>query len=184
MSLKIQDRIETIAGAIALGEASDAERREYREHISTCRQCLNSWAANAKSSASHRPSRRRAKRNLGAGYSGRRAGARKGAVAVLRYGLALPARRLRFIRRSRCWSQIAPRSWRPHFRTPSLWIQRRHTLSYRNNARRNAQTCAPRRSAFDRAAQCRPNFARTGCGAGSRSAAGNAKCASRKISLT
>ncbi len=38
----MHDRIETIAGAIALGEASDAERREYREHISSCTDCLNS----------------------------------------------------------------------------------------------------------------------------------------------
>ena len=35
------DRIESLAGAIALGEATDAERTEYREHISMCAQCLN-----------------------------------------------------------------------------------------------------------------------------------------------
>lgn len=33
--------IEAIAGAIALGEATDEERREYREHIAGCPQCLN-----------------------------------------------------------------------------------------------------------------------------------------------
>lgn len=30
-----------LAGAIALGEASEDERREYREHVATCPQCLN-----------------------------------------------------------------------------------------------------------------------------------------------
>lgn len=34
------DRIESLAGAIALGEATDAERREYREHLSSCESCL------------------------------------------------------------------------------------------------------------------------------------------------
>lgn len=34
------DRIEAIAGAIALGEASDAERLEYREHLTQCASCL------------------------------------------------------------------------------------------------------------------------------------------------
>lgn len=38
------DRIETIAGAIALGEATDNERTEYREHIATCAQCLNAFS--------------------------------------------------------------------------------------------------------------------------------------------
>jgi TonB family protein len=37
----VHDRIEAIAGAIALGEASDDERRQYREHIATCAKCLN-----------------------------------------------------------------------------------------------------------------------------------------------
>jgi len=37
----VHDRIESIAGAIALGEASDAERLEYREHIASCSACLN-----------------------------------------------------------------------------------------------------------------------------------------------
>lgn len=41
MNLNLHDRIETIAGAIALGEASDEERREYRAHISSCAQCLH-----------------------------------------------------------------------------------------------------------------------------------------------
>lgn len=40
MSVNIHDRIEAIAGAIALGEASDEERREYREHIAACMACL------------------------------------------------------------------------------------------------------------------------------------------------
>ena len=34
------DRIEAIAGAIALGEAGDEERREYREHLAGCASCL------------------------------------------------------------------------------------------------------------------------------------------------
>jgi TonB family protein len=37
----LHDRIEAIAGAIALGEATDEERREYREHIAKCRRCLS-----------------------------------------------------------------------------------------------------------------------------------------------
>lgn len=40
MSEKVHERIEAIAGAIALNEASDADRCEYREHIATCAQCL------------------------------------------------------------------------------------------------------------------------------------------------
>jgi TonB family protein len=39
----IHDRIEAIAGAIALGEASDEERCEYREHIASCAQCLHAF---------------------------------------------------------------------------------------------------------------------------------------------
>jgi TonB family protein len=39
--LKQHERIEALAGAIALGEATDGERREYREHIATCPQCLH-----------------------------------------------------------------------------------------------------------------------------------------------
>ncbi len=31
---------EILAGAIALGEAADAQRHLYREHLSTCRRCL------------------------------------------------------------------------------------------------------------------------------------------------
>ena len=31
---------EILAGAIALGEAGDAERNAYREHLSVCRRCL------------------------------------------------------------------------------------------------------------------------------------------------
>ena len=37
------DRIEAIAGAIALGEATDNQRTEYREHIATCARCLNAF---------------------------------------------------------------------------------------------------------------------------------------------
>lgn len=33
-------RVESLAGAIALGEASDAERDEYRRHIAACAPCL------------------------------------------------------------------------------------------------------------------------------------------------
>jgi hypothetical protein len=33
-------RAEILAGAIALGEASDAQRHEYREHLSICPHCL------------------------------------------------------------------------------------------------------------------------------------------------
>jgi TonB family protein len=40
----IHDRIEAIAGAIALGEATDDERREYREHVSLCARCLDAYA--------------------------------------------------------------------------------------------------------------------------------------------
>lgn len=40
MKIDIHDRIEAIAGAIALGEASDGERCEYRAHIASCSQCL------------------------------------------------------------------------------------------------------------------------------------------------
>lgn len=36
------DRVEAIAGAIALGEATDEERREYREHLVACSSCLQS----------------------------------------------------------------------------------------------------------------------------------------------
>ncbi|HKU66508.1 MAG TPA: TonB family protein [Candidatus Baltobacteraceae bacterium] len=41
MKSAVHDRIEAIAGAIALDEASDDERREYREHISSCPACLS-----------------------------------------------------------------------------------------------------------------------------------------------
>lgn len=41
MKSNVHDRVEAIAGAIALGEASDEERREYREHIASCSACLN-----------------------------------------------------------------------------------------------------------------------------------------------
>jgi len=34
------DQAEILAGAIALGEASDAERQSYRGHVSTCAACL------------------------------------------------------------------------------------------------------------------------------------------------
>lgn len=36
------DRAEVLAGAIALGEATDAERNEYRAHLSACQRCLTS----------------------------------------------------------------------------------------------------------------------------------------------
>jgi TonB family protein len=39
----VHDRIEAIAGAIALNEATDEERREYREHIASCAQCLEAF---------------------------------------------------------------------------------------------------------------------------------------------
>jgi len=39
---KTHQRAEIIAGAIALGEATDSERVEYREHIAACRACLES----------------------------------------------------------------------------------------------------------------------------------------------
>lgn len=42
MTLKFHERAESIAGAIALGEATDSERVEYREHIAGCRTCLES----------------------------------------------------------------------------------------------------------------------------------------------
>ena len=34
-------RAEVLAGAIALGEASDAEREHYRRHIAVCRRCVS-----------------------------------------------------------------------------------------------------------------------------------------------
>jgi len=34
------ERIETLAGAIALGEAAEGQRLEYREHIASCPDCL------------------------------------------------------------------------------------------------------------------------------------------------
>ena len=40
MNANIHDRIESIAGAIALGEADDAQRQEYRRHIADCALCL------------------------------------------------------------------------------------------------------------------------------------------------
>ena len=41
MREKLHQEIESIAGAIALGEATDADRRTYREHIASCADCLN-----------------------------------------------------------------------------------------------------------------------------------------------
>lgn len=41
MKTNLHERIETLAGAIALGEATDEERNEYREHIAGCAECLN-----------------------------------------------------------------------------------------------------------------------------------------------
>ncbi len=37
----LHKNIEILAGAIALGEATDADRREYREHIAHCAECLD-----------------------------------------------------------------------------------------------------------------------------------------------
>ncbi|MBV9271080.1 MAG: TonB family protein [Candidatus Eremiobacteraeota bacterium] len=42
MKPKSHERAEIIAGAIALGEATDTERVEYREHIAACPPCLES----------------------------------------------------------------------------------------------------------------------------------------------
>lgn len=42
MKEQLHHEIEALAGAIALGEAGDADRRRYREHISGCAQCLQS----------------------------------------------------------------------------------------------------------------------------------------------
>ncbi len=41
MNCPLRARIESIGGAVALGEATDEERREYREHIATCAPCLS-----------------------------------------------------------------------------------------------------------------------------------------------
>lgn len=41
MKTNLHERIEVLAGAIALGEATDEERNEYREHISSCAECLD-----------------------------------------------------------------------------------------------------------------------------------------------
>ena len=43
MKSNVHDRIEAIAGALALGEANDEDRRQYREHIATCRACLDAF---------------------------------------------------------------------------------------------------------------------------------------------
>ncbi len=37
---QLHKEIESLAGAIALGEATDADRRAYREHIASCALCL------------------------------------------------------------------------------------------------------------------------------------------------
>lgn len=42
MREQLHQEIEALAGAIALGEASDADRRRYREHIAGCADCLRS----------------------------------------------------------------------------------------------------------------------------------------------
>jgi len=36
-------RAEVLAGAVALGEASDTEREQYRRHIAACRRCVNAF---------------------------------------------------------------------------------------------------------------------------------------------
>lgn len=36
-------RAEVLAGAVALGEASDAEREQYRRHIAACRRCVSAF---------------------------------------------------------------------------------------------------------------------------------------------
>jgi hypothetical protein len=36
-------RAESLAGAIALGEATECERLEYRAHVATCRSCLEAF---------------------------------------------------------------------------------------------------------------------------------------------
>lgn len=41
MRQTLHDQIEAIAGAIALGEATDNDRRVYREHIASCAACLD-----------------------------------------------------------------------------------------------------------------------------------------------
>lgn len=40
MTLSSHARAEVLAGAIALGEATDAERIEYRHHLAACERCL------------------------------------------------------------------------------------------------------------------------------------------------
>jgi TonB family protein len=37
----LHKEIESLAGAIALGEATDADRRAYRQHIASCARCLS-----------------------------------------------------------------------------------------------------------------------------------------------
>ncbi|HET9392717.1 MAG TPA: TonB family protein [Candidatus Rubrimentiphilum sp.] len=41
MRERLHKEIESLAGAIALGEATDADRRAYREHIASCADCLS-----------------------------------------------------------------------------------------------------------------------------------------------
>ncbi|HZZ65482.1 MAG TPA: TonB family protein [Candidatus Baltobacteraceae bacterium] len=43
MTLQHCDRIEALAGAIALGEATEEERLAYRRHIAQCAPCLNTF---------------------------------------------------------------------------------------------------------------------------------------------
>lgn len=42
MRLSPHDRAEVLAGAVALGEATDDERIEYRRHLAACAKCLHS----------------------------------------------------------------------------------------------------------------------------------------------
>ncbi len=60
MNSAIHNRIEAIAGAIALGEADDAQRREYREHLSSCARCLKEAGRRARARTRRCDGRRRA----------------------------------------------------------------------------------------------------------------------------
>lgn len=109
MNLTVHDRIESIAGAIALGEASDEERREYREHIATCAPCLRAlggeheiqrvastvaqardsevWEPELRDVVSNRLNRRSRKLQWGAGTLGVALAASLGVHALLAAGL-------------------------------------------------------------------------------------------------
>ena len=53
MKVCAHDRAEVLAGAIALGEATDEERIEYRRHVSGCPKCLHAFGGEHQLEALH-----------------------------------------------------------------------------------------------------------------------------------